>query len=78
MRMIFRSDRFQGIGADHWIDFELPANAPKDKPLVLIGEGWIYPTDSSLNVAISQGAHAPPRGLVLEVKNSEGGLGNRQ
>ncbi len=69
----FPLGRFQGIGEDHWIEFELPAEAPTEKPLVLIGEGWIYPTDSSLNVAISQGNHTAPRGLALEVKNSDGG-----
>jgi tetratricopeptide (TPR) repeat protein len=69
----FPLGRFQGIGADHWIEFELPTASPTGKPLVLIGEGWIYPTDSSLNVAISQGEHSPPRGLVLEVQNADGG-----
>ena len=68
----FRLGRFQGIGADHWIEFELPADASGDKPLVLIGEGWIYPTDSSLNVAISQGEHTAPQGLVLEVRDTSG------
>lgn len=62
----FPLGRFQGIAEDHGIEFQLPDDAPADQPLVLIGEGWIYPTDSSLNVAISQGNHTVPRGLVLE------------
>ncbi len=62
----FSLGRFQGIAEDHWLEFQLPDDAPADQPLVLIGEGWIYPTDSSLNVAISQGNHSAPRGLVLE------------
>jgi hypothetical protein len=69
----FPLGKFQGIGGDHWIEFELPADAPVDKPLVLVGEGWIYPTDSSLNVAVSQGEHAPARGLHLEVHDPEHG-----
>jgi len=62
----FPLGQFQGIAEDHWLEFEIPGEAPADSPLVLIGEGWIYPTDSSLNVAISQGSHPAPRGLVLE------------
>ncbi len=34
---------------------------------VLIAQGWIYPTDSSINVAVSQGVHTPPVPLSLEV-----------
>jgi len=33
----------------------------------LVAHGWVYPTDSSLNVALSQGDHPPPSGLRLEV-----------
>lgn len=33
----------------------------------LVAHGWVYPTDSSLNVALSQGSHPPPAGLRLEV-----------
>jgi hypothetical protein len=69
----FPLGRFQGVAGDHWVEFELPAAAPSDKPVLLIGEGWIYPTDSSLNVAISQGEHARPQGLMLEVADGRGG-----
>jgi hypothetical protein len=62
----FPLGRFQGIAQDHWVEFQLPDDARAEDPLVLMGEGWIYPTDSSLNVAISQGTNPPPRGLVLE------------
>ena len=34
--------------------------------LRLIARGWVYPTDSSINVAISQGEHTPPIDLSLE------------
>jgi tetratricopeptide (TPR) repeat protein len=62
----FPLGRFQGIAQDHWVEFQLPDDAPSEKPLALIGEGWIYPTDSSLNVAISQGTNISPRDLVIE------------
>lgn len=69
----FSLGRFQGIAEDHWVEFQLPDDAPVEQPLVVIGEGWIYPTDSSLNVAISQGGHAAPRGLVLEAYQASSG-----
>ena len=39
----------------------------------LLASGWIHPTDSSINVAISQGRHAPPQSLRLEVPDGQGG-----
>ncbi len=67
----FPLGRFQGIADDHWIEFQLPDDAPADRPLVLVGEGWIYPTDSSLNVAVSQGRNPAPHGLVLEARDAQ-------
>ena len=32
----------------------------------------MHPTDSSINVALGQGSHAPPRGLTLEVADENG------
>jgi hypothetical protein len=32
----------------------------------------VHPTDSSINLALSQGSHAPPRGLSLQVADSAG------
>ena len=33
----------------------------------MVGQGWIHPTDSSINVALGQGSHPPPQGLSLHV-----------
>lgn len=63
---------FQGITRDHYVELELPDQAPRTGPLWLIGQGWVHPTDSSINVAISQGAHAAPRGLALHVADASG------
>ncbi len=65
---------YQGITRDHFVELELPEDAPRDGPLWLIGQGWVHPTDSSVNVAISQGAHAAPRSLSLQVADSSGTL----
>ncbi|HEX8203979.1 MAG TPA: CRTAC1 family protein, partial [Isosphaeraceae bacterium] len=64
--------QFQGVTRDHWVEVELPEDAPRDRPLVLVAQGWIHPTDSSINVALGQGRHDPPRGLALEVPTPAG------
>jgi hypothetical protein len=40
--------------------------------LWLVAKGWIHPTDSSINVAISQGTQAAPEGLSLHVADAGG------
>jgi tetratricopeptide (TPR) repeat protein len=69
----FGRGRFQGVTRDHWVEVELGDEVPRGGPLWLIANGWIHPTDSSLNVAIGQGQHDPPRGLSLEVPDGKGG-----
>jgi hypothetical protein len=64
--------RYQGVTRDHHIDFELPEGAPRTGPLWLVAQGWIHPTDSSINVALGQGSHPPPTGLSLHVADRGG------
>jgi hypothetical protein len=73
---------YQGVTRDHYVELELPDEAPRNGPLYLVGQGWIHPTDSSVNVALGQGGHAPPAGLSIHVadargnfKMAKGGLG---
>jgi hypothetical protein len=66
--------RYQGVTRDHFVELELPETAPDSGPLWLIAQGWIHPTDSSINVALGQGTHAPPTGLSLHVANRTGGF----
>jgi hypothetical protein len=63
---------YQGVTRDHYVTLELPEEVPRDEPLLLIAQGWVHPTDSSINVAISQGDHAAPRGLSLLVEDGAG------
>jgi tetratricopeptide (TPR) repeat protein len=65
--------RFQGITRDHWVEADLGDDAPKDGPLYLIARGWLHPTNSSINVAITQGRHPAPEPLTLEVPDGKGG-----
>lgn len=64
--------RYQGVTREHHIDLELPSDAPRSGTLWLIAQGWVHPTDSSINVALGQGSHAPPAGLSLHVADGRG------
>jgi hypothetical protein len=64
--------RYQGVTRRHHIDLELPAEAPRSGPLWLVAQGWVHPTDSSINVALGQGSHVPPTGLSLLVADRNG------
>ncbi len=64
---------YQGIARDHWVEIALGDDAPTDGPLWLVASGWIYPTDASINVAISQGGQPQPHGIRLEVADGHGG-----
>jgi hypothetical protein len=63
---------YQGITRAHFVEMELPEAAPRTGPLWLVGQGWIHPTDSSINLAIAQGTHEPPDGLSLHATDSAG------
>jgi tetratricopeptide (TPR) repeat protein len=67
-----RRGRYQGISGDHFVEMELPEDAPRRGPLWLVAQGWVHPTDSSVNVAIAQGAAAKPRSLALSVADEKG------
>jgi hypothetical protein len=59
------------LGVGRWVVGGGEAGPKAQRP-VLVAYGWVYPTDSSINVALSQGRHAPPRGLSLEVQDARG------
>lgn len=67
----FELGEYQGVCEEHWIQFELPEQLSSDRQLLLVGNAWIYPTDSSINVAIAQ-RNLRPAGLVLEQQDTSG------
>jgi tetratricopeptide (TPR) repeat protein len=69
----FGRGHYQGITRDHYVELDLGQDVPSSGPLWLLASGWIRPTDSSINVAISQGRHALPQSLSLEVPDGRGG-----
>jgi Flp pilus assembly protein TadD len=67
----FERGPYQGIAQEHFVEFDLGSHARADR-LTLVASGWIYPTDSSINVAIGQGGIVKPGGLVLESLDRHG------
>jgi len=68
----FARGTYQGIAEPHAVAFDLPADVPTDRPLVLVAEGWVYPTDSSINLAVGQGRAMKPSGLALDAQDAAG------
>jgi tetratricopeptide (TPR) repeat protein len=68
----FSRGQYQGVTRDHFVEVELGDDAPAAGPLYLVAQGWTHPSDSSINVAITQGDHEHARGLSLEVLDSRG------
>jgi Tfp pilus assembly protein PilF len=69
----FGRGQYQGVTRDHYVEIDLGNDVPSGSPLWLIARGWLHPSDSSINVAISQGHHEQPRQLSLEVPDGHGG-----
>lgn len=68
----FGRGKYQGVAQDHYVEVDLGDDAPHSGPLWLIATGWMHPTDSSINVAISQGQLAQAKPLSLEVEDANG------
>ncbi|BDI29336.1 hypothetical protein CCAX7_13870 [Capsulimonas corticalis] len=66
---------YQGVTRDHYVELDLGAAPASPGRQWLVAQGWIHPTDSSINLALSQGRHAPPTSLSLEAPDGHGGWG---
>jgi Tfp pilus assembly protein PilF len=69
----FGRGQYQGITRDHYLEVDLGNDAPKSGPLYLIGQGSIHDTESSLNVAITQGHRWRAQGMSIEVPDGRAG-----
>jgi Tfp pilus assembly protein PilF len=69
----FGRGQYQGITRDHYLEVDLGEDAPKIGPLYLIAQGSIHDTESSLNVAITQGNRWRAHGMSVEVPDGHGG-----
>ena len=62
---------YQGVVESHAIVLDL-GNVPNDIPLMLFLSGWIFPTDTSINVALFQNPRINPRFPSVAVKDKTG------
>jgi tetratricopeptide (TPR) repeat protein len=69
----FGRGQYQGVTRDHYLEVDLGEDAPKSGPLFLIAQGSIHDTESSVNVAITQGTRWHAHGLSVEVPDGDGG-----
>jgi Flp pilus assembly protein TadD len=69
----FGRGQYQGVTRDHYLEIELGDDAPQSGPLYLIAHGSIHDTESSINVAITQGNRWRAQGMSLEVPDGHGG-----
>ncbi|HJT66042.1 MAG TPA: FG-GAP-like repeat-containing protein [Pyrinomonadaceae bacterium] len=69
----FGRGQYQGLTRDHYVEVELGDDAPASGPLYLIAHGSIHDTESSLNVAITQGSRWRAQSMSVEVPDGKGG-----
>jgi hypothetical protein len=68
----FGVGQYQGVTRDHWVELELPEDAPRSGPLYLVGDGFIRPWDDTITIARSQGSNPEPEDLRIEVLDQAG------
>ena len=62
---------YQGVVEPHAIVLDL-GDVPNDTPVTLFLRGWIFPTDTSINVALFQNPGISPRFPSVAVKDATG------
>ena len=69
----FGRGQYQGLTRDHYVELDLGDDVPTTGPLYLIAHGSIHDTESSLNVAITQGTRWRAKSMSVEVPDGRGG-----
>ncbi|GAA5521029.1 FG-GAP-like repeat-containing protein [Aliifodinibius salicampi] len=64
---------YQGVTEEHYLEVDLGQEVPIEEKIKLIAAGWVYPTDTSINIAISQNENKSLHGIRVEVPNGSGG-----
>ena len=62
---------FQGVVEPHFIVLDL-GDVPDDLGLTLFLNGWIFPTDTSINLSLSQNPSINPHFPYLQVRDKDG------
>ncbi|MCG6158254.1 FG-GAP-like repeat-containing protein [Rubinisphaera margarita] len=69
---LFDFKHYQGVTNEHFLELDL-GDVAHDQPIKLYLTGWVYPSDTSINVALSQNPAAPSgRPPFLQVQNETG------
>ena len=68
----FAKGTYQGISEDHFVEIDL-GDIDSTSGVDIIAQGWIRPTDTSINVASAQGSAPVPKPLEISVPNGKGG-----
>ena len=68
----FERGTHQGITRDHFLEIDLGPDVDAHPALRLLAYGWLYPTDSSINVALGQSSLPAPRGVAVEALDGKG------
>ena len=68
----FGVGQYQGLTRDHWVELELPEDAPREGPLYLIGNGFLHPWDDTITMARSQATRDQVEDLRIEVPDTSG------
>ena len=63
--------KFQGVVDQHFIELDL-GDIDVSQQVLLFLTGWVFPTDTSINVSISQNPSINPRFPYLQVKTDQG------
>jgi len=69
----FERGTYQGLVKEHYVELELPSDAPRDGKLFLVADGWVNLIEGSGYVALSQGNLEQPLDLTLDVDDGHGG-----
>ncbi len=68
----FDEGTHQGVAEPHYLELELDEATETWDAVTLLAYGWVYPTDSSINVALGQGKHPIPSGVAMEGRDAKG------
>ena len=68
----FERGTHQGVTREHYLEVALGPEIEAGDDVALLAYGWVYPTDSSINVALGQGRHPVPHGVALEAQDATG------
>jgi hypothetical protein len=67
----YRPSVYQGVAAEPW-SFTFDLGVAPAAPVRLLLDGWIFPADASLNLAVAQRSDLAPSAPRLEVETAEG------